>query len=129
MDQDPTPVGFLSAHENVLLARHIRGCTQDDAEQRTAAVLDRLGLCERAGQRVARLSAGEVQRLALARALAGARGLLVVDEPTTRLDEAHAETMANLLARACRSESQTVICASHDPAVIRQADELLELDA
>ena len=74
-----------------------------------------------------RLSAGEAQRVALARALAGARGLLVVDEPTSRLDEAAAIEVAELLAAAAAEDGQTVICASHDPAVIRRADHVLAL--
>ena len=53
---------------------------------------------DRTRQRVHRLSAGEAQRLALARALAGARGLLIVDEPTSRQDEANARAVAALLA-------------------------------
>src|SRR5205807_879146 len=86
-----------------------------------------LGLTDRAEQRVERLSAGEAQRVALARALAGARGLLVVDEPTSRLDEAAAIEVAELLAAAAAEDGQTVICASHDPAVIRRADHVLAL--
>ena len=67
--------------------------------------------------------------MALARALAGARGLLIVDEPTSRLDEANAGEVAELLAKAASADGQTVICATHDPAVIRVADEVLALDA
>jgi len=75
-----------------------------------------------------RLSAGEAQRLALARALAGARGLLVVNEPTSRQDEASARAVTALLAAAAHHEGQTVICSAHDPAVIAQADHVLALD-
>ena len=75
-----------------------------------------------------RLSAGEAQRLALARALASARGLLIVDEPTSRQDENNARAVAALLASAAHEEGQTVICATHDPAVIGQADKVVVLD-
>ena len=63
-----------------------------------------------------------------ARALASARGLLIVDEPTSRQDENNARAVAALLAAAAHEESQTVICATHDPAVIRQADHVVVLD-
>jgi ABC-type lipoprotein export system ATPase subunit len=91
-------------------------------------VLTRAGLADRARQRAGRLSAGEAQRLALARALASARGLLIVDEPTSRQDENNARAVAALLASAAHEEGQTVICATHDPAVIGQADKVVVLD-
>jgi putative ABC transport system ATP-binding protein len=122
-------VGFLSARENIMLALRLRGWEQHSAARRTAAVLAAVGLSERARQRATRLSAGELQRLALARALAGARGLLLVDEPTSRLDEANAEMVAALLFAAAAIEGHTVICASHDPAVVNRGEEVLALDS
>ena len=74
-----------------------------------------------------RLSAGEAQRLALARALASARGLLIVDEPTSRQDESNARVVAALLAAAAHTDGQTVICATHDPTVIGRADHVIAL--
>ena len=127
LPQEPAPVGFLSAIENVVLVLRIRGWSASAAAERAAAALARVGLTERARQRVHRLSAGEAQRVALARALASARGVLIVDEPTSRLDEAHAGAAAELLADAAAEDGQTVICATHDPAVIRRADDVLTL--
>ncbi len=127
MTQEPAPVGFLGAEENIVLSLRIRGWTPEAAVARARTVLSRTGLADRARQRVSRLSAGETQRVALARALAGARGLLIVDEPTSRLDEANARLVATLLAEAAARDRQTVICATHDPAVIAQADEQLAL--
>ena len=129
LPQEPSPVGFLSAEENVVLAMRLRGWDQRPAAEWATVVLARVGLADRARQRVFRLSAGEGQRVALARALATARGLLVVDEPTSRLDEAGAMAVANLLAGAATDDGQTVICASHDPEVVGRAHEVLALDA
>jgi ABC-type lipoprotein export system ATPase subunit len=128
LSQEPAPIEFLSAEENAVLILRIRGWDADGAAERAAEVLIRAGLADRSRQRVHRLSAGEVQRLALARALAGARGLLIVDEPTSRQDENNARAVAALLAAAAHEEGQTVICATHDPAVIRQADGVVRLD-
>ena len=125
LPQEPWPVSFLSAEENVALALSIRGWEPVAAAERATTVLVHVGLADRARQRVARLSAGEGQRVALARALASARGLLIVDEPTSRLDEAHAGAVAELLAQAAAEDRQTVICATHDPEVIRHADHVV----
>ncbi len=127
LSQEPAPIGFLSAEENAALVLRIRGWDADAAAERAAQALTRVGLADRARQRVHRLSAGEAQRLALARALASARGLLIVDEPTSRQDERNARAVAVLLAAAAHEEGQTVICATHDPAVIRQADHVVVL--
>jgi ABC-type lipoprotein export system ATPase subunit len=128
LSQEPAPIGFLSAEENTVLVLRIRGWDADAAAERAVTVLTRAGLADRARQRAGRLSAGEAQRLALARALAGARGLLIVDEPTSRQDETNARAVAALLAAAAHADGQTVICATHDPAVIGQADHVIALD-
>ena len=126
MPQDSTAIPFLSAQENVVVALRLRGIDHDDAAQRATAYLVALSLSERVLQRVARLSAGETQRVALARALASSRGLLILDEPTSRLDEVNASAVAGLLAAAARA-GHTVICATHDPQLISQADEVMRL--
>jgi putative ABC transport system ATP-binding protein len=128
LSQQPAPVGFLSAEENAVLILRVRGWDADAAAERAAETLIWAGLADRARQRVYRLSAGEAQRLALARAFASARGLLIVDEPTSRQDENNARAIADLLAAAAHEEGQTVICATHDPAVIDQADNVVVLN-
>jgi ABC-type lipoprotein export system ATPase subunit len=125
--QDPYPVGFLSALENVMLALRVRDIPMELARERATAVLVRLGLAERLTQRVSRLSAGEAQRVALARALASARGLVIVDEPTSRLDERAATDVARLLSDTAAADAQTIICATHDERLIAHADEVLDL--
>jgi putative ABC transport system ATP-binding protein len=126
LPQEPAPIGFMSAHENVALALRTRGLAATEADRDARAVLAAVGLAEHARQRVARLSAGEVQRVALSRAYACARGLLLVDEPTSRLDGSSAAAIAALLAAASR-DGQTVICATHDPELLRVATDTLEL--
>jgi ABC-type lipoprotein export system ATPase subunit len=122
--QQPGLVSFLSARENVELALAIRGA-KDDADALLAAV----GLEERAGQRLERLSQGERARVAIARALASRPAVLLVDEPTSRLDQANAVAVAALLADVAREHETAVICATHDHVVIEQADAELPLVA
>jgi ABC-type lipoprotein export system ATPase subunit len=121
--QDTSLVPFLTARENVELTLAARGSANGDAE----AALSSVGLAELAGQRVARLSMGERQRVAIARAVAAGPELLLADEPTARLDAANALETGALLSRLVEERGTTIVCATHDPLVIEQADEELEL--
>jgi ABC-type lipoprotein export system ATPase subunit len=121
--QQPGLIPFLSARENVELAEAIRGREAEGAHD----VLASVGLAERAGQRVSRLSAGEQVRVAVARALAARPRLLLVDEPTARLDQTNALALAALLSALARESGAAVVCATHDPVVIEQADSELAL--
>jgi energy-coupling factor transport system ATP-binding protein len=125
--QDTTLVPFLSARENVELALATRGLPKDGAASAADEALGSVGLAELGGQRVARLSMGERQRVAIARAVAARPKLLLADEPTARLDAANALATGTLLSRLVEEVGTTIVCATHDPLVIDQADEELEL--
>ena len=113
-------IGFLSARENVELALALRGHRVDE----TSAVepLVTVGLADRLAQRADRLSSGEQVRVSLARALAARPALLLADEPTARLDTANALNVTALLARIAAESGATVVCATHDPLIVEQAD-------
>ena len=121
--QQPALVPFLGARENVELGLRLHGRSPDGA----LAALEAVGLAERAEQRVERLSGGERLRVAIARALAPRPDVLIADEPTSRLDEANALSVAALLSRLAREWGAAVVVASHDPLVVDQADEQLRL--
>jgi len=118
-------VPHLSALENVELALTLRGLA--DPRAAALAALGAVALAERARQRVSRLSQGERARAAVARAVAARPRLLLADEPTSRLDQANALAVAMLLSRLARETGAAVVCATHDPLVIEQADDALDL--
>jgi ABC-type lipoprotein export system ATPase subunit len=123
--QEPPLVPFLSVRENVELFLGLRGLDGGSGQARkTLAVV---GLEQLLEQRVSRLSTGEQERVAIARALASEPDLLLADEPTARLDYANALAIGELLSRIARERGIAVVCATHDPAVIEQADAELSL--
>jgi ABC-type lipoprotein export system ATPase subunit len=127
--QSVSLVPFLGARENVELALALRGADPGSVSRRVAAALVSVGLEEHAERPVGELSAGQRQRVALARALAARPRAIVADEPTARLDGANALALGMLLAELARSGETTVICATHDPLLIEQADEELSLES
>jgi putative ABC transport system ATP-binding protein len=116
--QDTPLVPFLTARETVELVLELRHADRAAAVEALAAV----GLGELIDERIARLSTGERQRVAIARALATRPRLLLADEPTARLDEANARTVGALFARLAAETGTAIVCATHDPALIDQAD-------
>jgi ABC-type lipoprotein export system ATPase subunit len=125
--QEPPLVSFLSAQENVELALGLRGLAEEASSARAREALAAVGLEQLAAQRISRLSTGEHERVAIARALAASPALLLADEPTARLDQANALAIGELLARVARERGVAVVCATHDPVVIEQADAELSL--
>jgi ABC-type lipoprotein export system ATPase subunit len=121
--QQPGLVATMSALENVELALSLRGLPAHAARE----TLEAVGLTDRAEQRVSRLSTGERGRVAIARALAPRPELLLADEPTSRLDQANAIAVGTLFLELAREFGAALVCATHDPLIIEQADELLRL--
>ena len=111
-------VPFLGARENAEIALELRGLPTDAAAEAIAAV----GLEEHAERPVSELSAGQRERAALARALASKPLAIIADEPTSRLDAANSLALGMLLAEVARRFGTIVICATHDPLLIEQAD-------
>jgi putative ABC transport system ATP-binding protein len=116
-------VPFLGARENAEVALELRGLPTDAAAEAIAAV----GLAEHAERPVSELSAGQRGRAALARALAAKPLAIIADEPTARLDAASSLALGTLLAEVARTFGSIVICATHDPLLIEQADAELSL--
>jgi lipoprotein-releasing system ATP-binding protein len=123
----------LSALENVLLPQWIgqgvwsywghRRRLRREAE----ALLERVGLGHRLTHRPAELSGGEMQRTAIARALAGNPTVLLADEPTGNLDAGSGHGVLELLRDLNRERGLTMIVVTHDPQIAQQADRVVRL--
>lgn len=115
--QQPSLIEYLSVRENVALGLEVRGRPVEGIDE----VIDAVGLTQRADQRVSRLSTGEHARVAVARAIASSPDVLLVDEPTSRLDQANAASVTALLERLADEWQTAIVCATHDPIVIERA--------
>jgi energy-coupling factor transport system ATP-binding protein len=122
--QSPRLSDYQTALENVELALALR---RGDGSSGPGAALAAVGLAEHAERRVGVLSAGQRERVALARAFAGRPAVVLADEPTARLDAATTLAIGDLLATLARSTQTTVVCATHDPLLIGLADRELLL--
>lgn len=129
VSQDTGLVPFLTAAENVELGLALRGLELEEARARAAEALAAVGLAGMAGRRVADLSSGQRERVAVARALAARPALLLADEPTALLDQANALAVARLLLTLARETGAAVVCATHDPLLVEHADERLDLES
>jgi len=117
----------LDVLENVRLVLELNGVRGAAADERSRAALAELGLAGREHSSVDQLSGGEQQRVAIARALVHRPGLLLADEPTGNLDEATAREVLPALLSLTRTRGATLIIVTHDAAVSRLADRVLEL--
>ena len=117
----------LDALENVMLPLLVRGKRREEAEVHSMNLLERLGLRTRANHRPGRLSGGEAQRVAVARALVGNPCLLLADEPTGNLDEHTARDVFDAIRQLCRQENTAVMMVTHSSDLASTCDRVLHL--
>jgi putative ABC transport system ATP-binding protein len=116
----------MTALENVVLPAVVAGSGRRDAESRALALLDLLGVGDKAGELPGLLSGGQRQRLAIARALANRPTVVLADEPTGALDSAGGAEILELFRRLHR-EGQTILLVTHDGLVADAADRVVEM--
>lgn len=120
-------IPILTAAENVELPLEIAGVERAERHARAAELLDSVGLAHRAGHRPGQLSAGEQQRVGIARAVANKPEVLMADEPTGNLDSHTASEIIALLRKFNEENNQTLIIVTHDPAVGSAARRMLTM--
>lgn len=127
-------IPYLSVQENITLPCRLsrerrRRLGDASPEQAAAALAAALGIDAVMSERVTALSVGQQQRVAAARALIGAPGLVVADEPTSSLDADRRERFIELLFERCRDAGATLIFVSHDRQLERMFDRAVSLPA
>jgi putative ABC transport system ATP-binding protein len=114
----------LSVRDNVMLPGWISGRRDRETRRRAEELLDRVGLLPRAGDSVQKLSGGEMQRVALCRALLLRPALLLADEPTGNLDDENGRKVMDLLTELVAAEGSSLVFATHSRSMAAVADEV-----
>jgi lipoprotein-releasing system ATP-binding protein len=117
----------FNARENVVLPQLIRGAEPELARTRAEQLLGALGLDQRLDHRPAKLSGGEQQRVAVARALANKPPLVLADEPTGNLDEATADRVLAEFLSLVRGEGSAALVATHNERLAMKMDRVVRL--
>jgi lipoprotein-releasing system ATP-binding protein len=117
----------FDAVENVVLPQLIRGTSPADARLRAETLLGALGLKHRLTHRPSKLSGGEQQRVAVARALANRPALVLADEPTGNLDEKTADLVLAEFLSLVRGEGSSALVATHNERLAARMDRVVRL--
>ena len=125
--QDFHLVDRLDALDNVAFSLELSGMSSSEAEGRAMDALMRVGLADRMNFIPDQLSGGQQQRVAVARAISGARPLILADEPTGNLDVKSGQEVIKLFKDLCANDGLSVLMVTHDPMLASMADRMLLL--
>ena len=117
----------LTAYENIEYPLLLAGASARKRGERVPRLLNAVGLADRAKNLPGQLSGGQRQRVAIARALARKPKLVIADEPTANLDSQTGAAILNLMRRMVERYEISFLFSSHDPEVIKAADDTIFL--
>ena len=120
-------LGEFSASENVALPQIIAGKSKKSAKKRAEELMEMMGLGDRLGHRPARLSGGEQQRVAVARALSNEPDILLADEPTGNLDQETGERVFSIIQDVVKKMGIGAVIATHNMDLAMQMDRVAHL--
>ena len=112
----------LTALENVGVPLLYRGEKESTIREKSIAILEKVGMEERAGHRPNELSGGQQQRVAIARAMVGEPTFILADEPTGALDTRVGKEIIELFKEVNRKEGITIVIITHDPNLAKQCE-------
>ena len=117
---------MLNVRSNMILPLELDGRRVD--EQELSRILSLLGIADKEFHYPNQLSGGQQQRVAIARACITKPAILLADEPTGNLDSKNSADIMDLLSKANRELGQTIIMVTHDMAIARRADRIIEIE-
>jgi len=121
-------IPVLTARENVSFVMDLQGRKKGETDKRVAELLAAIGLGDRMDSRPSKLSGGEQQRVAVARALASKPKFILADEPTANLDSRSAENLLNMMEQLNKQEGVTFVFSTHDPRIMAKARRIITLE-
>jgi len=121
-------IPVLTAKENVEFIMSLQKWSKQDRDARTFELLKAVGLFERANSRPTKMSGGQQQRIAVARALASRPKFVLADEPTANLDSKSAATLLEIMEKLNHEEKITFIFSTHDARVVKMAHRVITLE-
>ena len=126
--QQSNLLSSLTAIDQLLLLVHMQGKTPGQADrERAKKLLDEVGMSHRLNRRPNELSGGERQRIGIARAFMMNPKLLLVDEPTSMLDQHRGRQIVELLVRECHEHGVATLMVTHDHGVLDNADRIVDI--
>ena len=121
-------IPVLTAKENVEFIMSLQKWSRPERDKRTFELLKAVGLFERANSRPSKMSGGQQQRIAVARALASRPKFVLADEPTANLDSKSAATLLEIMEKLNYEEKITFIFSTHDARVVKMAHRVITLE-
>jgi len=126
--QQSNLIAALNSLDQLLLMEHLRGNrTGKEARARAMQLLTEVDMAHKVDRRPDELSGGERQRLGIARALMTRPGLLLVDEPTSMLDQVRGKQIVELLSKECHEHEVATLMVTHDHSMLEVADASLSI--
>ena len=120
-------IPVFTARENVEFIMLLQGVDKDEREKRAMELLNQVGLKDRVNTQPSKLSGGEQQRVAVARALASKPVFVLADEPTANLDSESAESLLDMMEELNENHDMTFIFSTHDIRVMNRARRIISL--
>lgn len=121
-------IPVLTARENVEFIMNLQKWSKPERDERTFELLKAVGLFDRANSRPTKMSGGQQQRIAVARALASRPKFVLADEPTANLDSKSASTLLGIMEKLNHEEKITFIFSTHDARVVKMAHRVITLE-